>query len=259
MYYTNAEHFKSLSGYVIDGLWYPRVTKIVDIKSKPALYKFYAETGFVTGEKVKTQSASEGTLIHETAEKILIGETPNIDPTIAPSIEALQIFLETKNQNPDTKIEIIPEFIEKRVVNYGERYAGTIDSLAIIGGRLGVLDIKTSYAVFRDYNLQVSAYLEALKPDLKNISTAWVLRIDQIKTCLKCGATLRQKGGRDKIRLVKKNGKGYNCERHEWSPLKGDIELKEITSLEKDFKAFIGAKHLWEWENEYWLNEVGYL
>ena len=72
MYYTNLEHFKELSGYEIDGIWYPRVTKIVEIKAKPALYKFYAElNSFEEGELIKEKAASEGTLIHEAAEKIL--------------------------------------------------------------------------------------------------------------------------------------------------------------------------------------------
>ena len=54
MYYSNLEHFKGLSGYEIDGSWYPRVTKIIDIKAKPALYRFYAEMGnFNEGEAVK--------------------------------------------------------------------------------------------------------------------------------------------------------------------------------------------------------------
>ena len=97
MYYSNLEGFKKLSGYEIDGTWYPRVTKIVEIKAKPALYRFYAElNNFAEGESIKEKSASEGTLIHEAAEKIFIGESPIIDPSIAPSIEALVNFVEEK-------------------------------------------------------------------------------------------------------------------------------------------------------------------
>lgn len=248
MYYKDTEHFKSLSGYVIDGFWYPRVTKIVDIKSKPALFKFYAEAGFKQGEQVKNKSASEGTLVHEIAEKILVGEKPIIPSEIAPAIAGLINLLKMR------KIEVLPEFVEKRIVNYEHRYAGTIDALAIIDGKLGVLDIKTSYAVFRDYNLQTSAYFEALKADLKELEKRWILRIDQHRTCLNCNAVLRSKGGRDKIRE-----NGYSCQEHQWSDLKGNVELKEIPVSENDFKAFLGAKSLWEWENERWLKEVGYL
>ena len=257
MYYSNLDHFKGLSGYEIDGVWYPRVTKIVDIKAKPALYRFYAEmNNFNEGEAVKKQSASEGTLIHETVEQILMGQSPVIDPSVAPSIEAFFKFMEDKNIHAD------PEFVEKQIVNFDEKYAGTLDALALIDGKFGLMDIKTSQAIYRDYNLQTSAYMAALQNDFKNLQTRWILRIDQVKTCLKCGATLREKGGRKKIKLPWLNG-GYsaeakNCE-HEWSEIKGEIELKEFPYWQEDFKAFLGAKKLWEWENEYWLKQVGYL
>jgi len=257
MYYSNLDHFKGLSGYDIDGIWYPRVTKIVDIKAKPALYRFYAEmNNFNEGEAVKKQSASEGTLIHETVEQILMGQSPVIEPSIAPSMAAFFKFIEDKNIHAD------PEFVEKQIVNFDEKYAGTLDALALIDGKFGLLDIKTSQAIYRDYNLQTAAYMGALQNDFKNLQTRWILRIDQIKTCLKCGATLREKGGRKKIKLPWLNGgyseKAKNCE-HQWSELRGDIELKEFPYWQEDFKAFLGAKKLWEWENEYWLKQIGYL
>ena len=258
MYYSNLQHFKGLSGYEIDGAWYPRVTKIIDIKSKPALYKFYAEmNNFAEGEAIKNKSASEGTLIHEMVEQIFNNQSPVIDSSISPAIEAFLRFKEQKN------IQVDPEFVEKQVVNYDERYAGTLDALALIDGKFGVLDIKTSQAIYRDYNLQTSAYLAAMEKQLPNLQTRWILRIDQNKTCFKCGATLRAKGGREKIRLPWSKNSGYsesakNCE-HQWSELKGEIELKEFPYWQDDFKAFLGAKKLWEWENDYWLKQAGYL
>lgn len=257
MYYSNLEHFKGLSGYEIDGVWYPRVTKIIEIKAKPALYRFYAEmNNFSEGEAVKNKSADEGTKIHNAVEEILSGRSPILDSFIKPAIESFMKLLEEKN------IQVDEEFIEKQVVNFDERYAGTVDTLALIDGKFGVLDIKTSQAIYRDYNLQTAAYIAALQNDFKNLQTRWILRIDQIKTCLNCGATLRQKGGREKIKLPWSNGgyseKAKNCE-HQWSELKGNVELKEFPYWQEDFKAFLGAKGLWEWENDYWLKQAGYL
>ncbi|MFA6135788.1 MAG: hypothetical protein WC705_00255 [Candidatus Paceibacterota bacterium] len=261
MDYFNVKHFKEMAGYDIDGIWYPRVTKIVDIKAKPALYKFYAEmNSFAQGEDIKAKSASEGTLIHETVEALLIGNPPaggSLDPSIKPAIDAFVEFID-KN-----KIQVDPELIEKRVVNYDERYAGTLDAMAIINGKFGVLDIKTSQSIYRDYNLQTSAYMGALEKDFPTLQTRWILRIDQNKICYKCEATLRPKGGRDKIRLAwnakdkSVRAKSETCE-HEWSDLRGEVELKEFPYWKDDFKAFLGAKKLWEWENEFWLKQVGY-
>ena len=257
MYYSNLEHFKGLSGYEIDGTWYPRVTKIVEIKAKPALYKFYAEmNNFSAGEAVKTQSATEGTLIHETVEKFMMGENPEVDPTIKPAVFAALKFIEEKN------IQVDKELIEKRIVHFDEKYAGTLDAMALIDGKFGVLDIKTSQAIYRDYNLQTSAYMAALQRDFKNLQTRWIFRIDQNRICRICGAILREKGGRKKIKLPWLNGRKSSASAdcpHEWGELRGEIELKEEPYWQDDFRAFLGAKKLWEWENQYWLEKAGYL
>ncbi len=252
MYYKTGEEFKEIAGYDLEHGWYPRVTKILEIKAKPALYKFYGELeSFDQGEKIKEQSASEGTMIHEAAEAIFAGKSPIVDPSIKPSVDAFIKFIE------ENDIQVDPEHIERRLVHHGERYTGTLDALALIGGKFGVLDIKTSQSIYRDYNLQTAAYMGALEKQFKNMQTRWILRIDQTKTCLKCGATLRQKGGRDKVRTG--FGKGdAKCE-HEWSDMQGIVELKEFPYWQNDYKAFLAAKKLWEWENEYWLKQVGYL
>jgi len=257
MNYSSLENFKGAAGYEIDGIWYPRVTKIVEIKSKPALYRYYAEApDFKTANAQTKKSAEEGTLIHEIAEKILLGEslgelgTSQEAQSVMPAITAFKQFLDEKN------IQVDPEFVEKRVVHFDHRYAGTIDSLALIDGKFGVMDIKTSQAIYRDYNLQTSAYMGALEDQVKNLSTRWILRIDQIRTCPRCGATSRLKGGRHKIK-----NPSLPCpdNSHEWGEVMGVVELKEIPLWKEDFEAFLGAKKLWEWENEYWLKQAGYL
>lgn len=245
MWYANVDNFKNANGYEIDGIWYPRVTAIVGIKAKPALYMFYASLpDFKTGEAIKAKSAEEGTLLHETIEAILRHDPVVIPESIKPAVSAFMDFY--------TNNEIIAHKIEERVVSKKYHYAGTMDVLADINGKLGVLDIKTSIAIYRDYSMQTSAYIEALRED-PNMSelTRWILRIDQSKPCLKCPATLRDKGGREKIR----NDKGSKCQ-HEWGPMKGEVEIKEITTFEEDIKAFLACKDLWSWENKYWLDKI---
>src|SRR3989344_1011244 len=43
MWIKDVEQFKEQSGYIIEGAWYPRVTKIVEIKSKPALHYYFGQ------------------------------------------------------------------------------------------------------------------------------------------------------------------------------------------------------------------------
>lgn len=251
--YSSADHFKAKCGYEIDSVWYPRVTRIVGIKVKPALYYFYAGLkNYAEGERIKKLSADEGTRIHEAIQAILTGKKPEIEKDIAPSIKAFREFLNKK------QIEVDPDYIERRVVNRTHRYAGTLDAVALIDGKLGVLDIKTSQAIYRDYSLQTAAYTATMKDELKDLQTHWILRIDQHRVCKLCGAKFRTKGGREKVKIDWNNAFMRVCQ-HEWSDVVGEIELREFPFWEKDFEGFLGAKKLWEWENEKWLNEIKYL
>ncbi|MDD4761726.1 MAG: hypothetical protein PHZ25_01750 [Candidatus Pacebacteria bacterium] len=247
--------FKQLSGYEVEEGWYPRVTKIMEIKSKPALYRFYSAVGFDNGEKIKEKSATEGTMVHEAVQKIMIGENPIVPLEIKPAIDA---FIKFKERN---LIEAYPELIEKRVIHNYFRYAGTVDAIVNLNGRFGVLDIKTSQSIYRDYNLQTAAYFDALKEKFPELSARWILRIDQSQKCISCGSVLRTKGGRKKITKPFPYTNGM-CkeEEHVWSDPQGIIELSESpVSHENDFEAFLGAKRLWEWENESILKKIGYL
>ncbi len=245
MWYANSESFKSTNGYDIDGIWFPRVTSIVSIKAKPALYRFYGGLpSFEAGEEMKSKSAEEGTLMHDTVEQILLGNSIEIPPLIKPAVDELMNFLD--------KCRVTTLQTEELLVSKNHRYAGTMDAFAEISGKQGVLDIKTSYAIFRDYGIQTAAYAEALKEQGHQNLTRWILRIDQQKPCLKCSARLREKGGFSKVR-----GGSKTC-LHEFGPMKGDVELKELYDLGYDTKAFLAAKSLWEWENSYWLKQVGY-
>ncbi len=254
--YKDLNDFKEKSGYTIDGVWYPRVTKIVTIKAKPALYRYYAEAAsFRAAQESTEQSAREGTMIHEAVEALLLGKDHEIPPEVAPAVAAFREFWSRNN------IQVTPDTVERRIVNYDHRYAGTVDAIALIGGQLGVLDIKTSQSIYRDYCLQTSAYMDALKGQFRNLATRWILRIDQIQRCERCGAVRRVKGGREKVRVDWKNGRAAMMRAcaHSWGPLIGEIELQEFPYWQNDFQAFLGAKRLWEWENDAWLKKAGYL
>lgn len=243
------EKFKTENGYDIDGVWYPRITSILSIKAKPALYRFYAEqSSFAAAEKMKNQSADEGTLLHETVEAILAGKKIDIPFPILPAVDA---FLKFQKNN-----DIVPHKIEERIISNKHNYAGTIDVLAELNGQLGVLDIKTSVAIYRDYNLQAAAYVEALHED-PNMPplTRWILRIDQSRLCLRgCGANMREKGGNIKIRGDW--GRAKFCA-HQWGDMAGTVELRELHDLEHDTRAFLAAKSLWEWEHAPLLGQIG--
>ena len=258
--YQTPEQFKEENGYTINGFWYPRVTKIIGIKAKPALYRYYAEAASYAAATAQTKkSAEEGTKIHEAVQSILVGGNPEIDPEIAPAVQAFVEFVDKNN------IQVDPEHIERRILNLDHTYAGTIDMMALYQGKFGVMDIKTSLDFYRDYNLQTAAYMDALikDPAVPDPQTRWILRIDQIQTCQKCFSTRRLKGGREKIRKPYPYRSGVKLcsesDQHEWGATKGVVETKEDPLWKNDFEAFLAAKKLWEWENEVWLRKINYL
>ena len=252
--FNSLDEFMEGAGYIINGQWYPRVTSIVGIKAKPALLYYYAQAAnFAQAQEMTTKSATEGTLVHNAIEAILKGEQPKVDSLIAPTVNAFHDFAQFHEIKPLTG------GIEKRIWSPKHRFAGTIDILAEINGVFGILDVKTSSGIWRDYGLQTSAYMGALQEDdawenleRKQVVTRWILRLDQQQVCLKCGAKRRTKGGNEKIR---DNHNGCN---HEWSETRGEWEFKELPDFKNDYEAFLGAKRLWEWENEFWLKKLGY-
>jgi hypothetical protein len=244
--YTSFADFRARAGYEIDGVWYPRVTSIVGIKAKPGLYRYYARmAGMREAQEATERSAEEGSRVHDAVEAILKGHQAVPDETTRPAVEAFQEFLRNTH--------VRPLLIEERLVSRAHRYAGTVDVVAEINGVVGVLDIKTSKAVYRDYGMQTSAYTAALRedPDRPQPQTSWILRLDQCQTCTICGCALRTKGG-----MAQVNGKGARTCRHQFGPVAGIFEFQELTDHDHDLKAFLAAKTLWEWEHRDYLAKL---
>ncbi len=184
--------------------------------------------------------------MHETLEGLMANNDFPIPPLVRPVAEAFQKFA--------AQHEIIPLQIESQIVSHKHGYAGTIDVLAEVDGVVGVLDIKTSKAIYRDYGIQTAAYVAALHEDpLIPPLMRWILRADQSRPCVNgCGSSMRDKGGTS---TMKESRYGIGCA-HAWGPMTGEIELKELGSFEKDMTAFLAAKTLWEWEHDYWLSKI---
>lgn len=262
MWFQNAEEFKSEMGHNRDGLWLPRVTKILDVKSKPALEMFLKEVGdFERAEDIKNKSAEEGSLVHEMVQKVARGLKVDIPTEIAPAVAAFREFAEARG------IELHPDFIERPVTSFKNRYTGTIDALASIDGKWGVLDIKTSSGFYREYNLQTAAYVTALQePEMRtalalpqDIETRWILRVNQHRICRACKSVLREKGGHSRVKNGRSNEPVCAADSHDWGDMEGDVELREFPYYYGDVKAFLAAKTLWEWEHSWWLKQIGYI
>jgi hypothetical protein len=261
MKYQNIEEFKKDQGYFIENQWYPRVTKICEVKSKPALYYFYAEAAnFKEATEKKLKAANEGKIVHEIIESIITGKTIIVPEDFIGFKYAFEDFL--KNHSLFSK----KEWLEKKIRHPKFRYAGTFDILGEIDGHFSLIDIKTSASVYDEYRLQTSAYLMALneEPWLRDnygrktvlpreIEKRYILRINQKRICEKCSAVMRLKKMGNKIEQG-----DQSCE-HKFGEIIGEWELKEFDNHEEDFRGFLHCKGLWEWEYRDFLKEIGYL
>ena len=69
---------------------------------------------------------------------------------------------------------------EKICFSQQHLYAGTCDLLAVIKGRLGVLDFKTTGGVYPEMILQTAAYQCALEEELgEPVNDRWLVRLDK--------------------------------------------------------------------------------
>ncbi|MFQ6049860.1 MAG: hypothetical protein ACE5J0_02350 [Candidatus Paceibacterales bacterium] len=240
----NLDYFKWNNGYEIDGIWYPKVTAICRVIAKPGLERWLANQESFAAMQAKRKKITDwGKLVHNTIEKMLRGESPEINPAIQPSIDA---FLNWLNSH---KVKVFD--IERRVLSKEHFYAGTLDVLGEVDGNFGILDLKTSKGIWDENFIQTAAYMQAHNEQaLEKAKTHWILRIDQYQECNLCGAKRRVKGGEPEI----KEG-SMGCS-HQWAPKRGIIEFKEVDSHQSYIEAFLTAKKLWEFSNRHWLSQV---
>ena len=244
------DFFKRKYGHEVNGIWVPRVTAITDIVAKPALLRYYAaQESYQAAQTQLKNSANWGTLTHNTIEQILKGIQPQIEPKIAPSINA---FFEWQKKH-QVKILDPENDIEKPLFDEENLYAGRMDALVEIDGELGILDIKTGTGIWNEYYLQTAAYLNAYNktaPQTKQAKKRWILRVEQYEKCIFCGAKRRKKSGKEII----KGGNPY-CH-HQFSQEIGVFEFKDLGEAEHDIQAFLHARELWEWYNKDILKQI---
>jgi len=109
--------------------------------------------------KRKEDAGDKGTIIHKWCEDWIAGKNPAtpINPELK---NATDKFLEWVNSN---KVEFLES--EKIIYSRDYNYAGTMDFLAKVNGKLIVGDFKTSSGIWDEYWFQVSAYQNAYEEE----------------------------------------------------------------------------------------------
>ena len=152
---------------------------------------------------ISKKAANIGTLAHEKCE--LLAKTGIVDyPVNEQARKSFEQFLAWWRSH-----KIIVHASEFKVYHVDYEYAGTGDLDLTVDGIRGITDIKTSNAIYDDYQLQIAAYSKARERELGvKYEKGWILRLP-------------------------KDGSGF--------------EAKPITTMDEDFEAFLGLLKYYQW------------
>lgn len=121
--------------------------------------------GAAHADKRKMETAANiGTKVHEWVEAHITAILNNEKPPVRPRNEKVRNgadgYLQWEALN---KVEYI--FTERQVCSVLNWFAGTLDILAVVNGKLSVVDLKTTSGVYDEMFLQTAAYVLALEEE----------------------------------------------------------------------------------------------
>jgi hypothetical protein len=194
----------------------PSVTWITSFYPKGvAFYKWLADKGWNEAEALKVSAGDKGSKVHKGIELLVGGAEVKMEDKLTNkstgeaeelSVEEYECLMSFVDWYKATEPQILTS---ERIVESNEyNYAGTVDCIAKIKGETWIIDFKTGQNVWPEYELQLSAYKQALiemKEDVKDAKLA-ILQL------------------------------GY----------KRNKRLYKFTEVEDKFKLFLGAKDIWQ-------------
>jgi hypothetical protein len=207
-----------------EGSWVPSVTTILEAFPKDyGYFKWLKEVG-EDADALRDEAGRRGSTVHMLTEKYDAGE---------------EVTLLTEDGRPGYKmgewsmferyVEFVSKFphdavmIEQNIVSTTLGFAGTLDRVINMGGKLILLDIKTSNAIYPSYWLQLAAYRELLSAELEQ-------EVDEV-AILWLNAKTRTEGKKGAIQ-----GIGW--------------QLVSKADTTEDWELFCHTKKLWEAQNK---------
>jgi len=203
--------------YLADGTLVPGVTTVLSVLAKPALVTWANRLGLegVDVTKYVDKTANIGTLAHYLIECNVKAEEPDLEPFSAEEIRlarwALKSYRTWREANS-------PRYIASELQLVSERwhYGGTIDAIAVIGGKRWVVDFKTSKTLYQEHIIQVAAYLRLARENGYRVGGARVVRIGRTP----------EEGFEERVFLAKDLKKYWEIFRHALAIYRLKKELK---------------------------------
>jgi hypothetical protein len=131
-------------------------------------YMWLAKNGWDESQEIMREAGHRGSKVHNAVESLLLGNTVRMEDAFQDgdgnvsdlTLEEYEALLSFADWHKEFKPETIA--IETTVFNDEYNYAGTVDYICKIDGKVWIIDFKTSADVWPSYELQVSAYKHAL-------------------------------------------------------------------------------------------------
>ena len=166
----NLDYDDEAHSYKVDGVKIPSVTRVVDACFPKHLVDWALSIGEEEYHRVIDEALEIGNDTHKWIENYING---TFSEKTNPSIDA---FIRWKT---NYNVEFIDS--ERKIYCDKYKYAGTVDAVAKINGRVCVIDFKTSKKIYKPYHLQVTAYAQAIKriDGLRQWPLGIILRLDK--------------------------------------------------------------------------------
>lgn len=133
-----------------------------------SLMNWIADTGKDEAERIKRMAAEKGSIVHRACELLSLGKTINHDEKFANpetgilqeiSAEEYYCAMTYVNWFKETKPKVLAT--EMTVFNDKYFYAGTLDLIVEIDGKVYVVDLKTSQNIWPSHEIQIASYVHA--------------------------------------------------------------------------------------------------
>jgi hypothetical protein len=206
----------------------------------------------------KEEAADFGSKIHEWVEGYINfklkkqKEMPEM-----PDIKQVQVgvnaFLDWEKEH---KVKVISS--ERVVYSKKHDYIGKMDIEAIIDGDLCLVDLKSSNGLYNGVNLQTAGYVHADEEESeKEYVGRWAVRLSKYDEA----EYYEREEKKKKIKQIICQARGREYKDYPIPPYQV-FEAKYLDPepglIDRDFKAFLAAKHLYQWDKEtdYFLNRL---
>lgn len=144
----------------VDGVWYPSVTTILGVQSKPWLEQWRQKWGPLAERKTEIASTI-GTAFHNCVEQYLNTGTFTVNMLLYPSCAPRVVGMMRSWINWASGVDGTLDYTEVKVISREYTYSGTFDAIGKIGKVYMALDWKTSSRIYPEMALQLAAYAQA--------------------------------------------------------------------------------------------------